>query len=415
MQRVPVISKNNLPLMPTKASRARRWIKEGKAIGKFNKLGMFSVQLLIDSVDIKTQDVVIGLDPGKMFSGVAVQSQKYTLQMLHLVLPFKTVKKRMEQRSMMRRGRRGRRIKRTLSFAKRNHRQARFDNRRGSLLRTLLERSSPQQVRASCELSKEAQPPLEVRAKLAPSIRANKDLEYRTITLLCEIYPVNKIVVEEVEARGNKSFSPVMVGQRYQINRLSELANVTLKKGWETSNFRKYLGLHKEKSDKSLQIPETHAVDAITLACSEFVQYKSWEGTKNHGASWIGKVNITESQFTILRRPPISRRQLHLMVPAKGGIRRKYGGTVTKHGLRKGDYVKATQGNTTYFGWVSGDTEKQVSVSDQDWKRLGQFSKNKVLLIKRSTGLITTVVKTTRVAFLSGLKTLSFPHPARSL
>ncbi|ELR99119.1 RRXRR domain-containing protein, partial [Gloeocapsa sp. PCC 73106] len=31
MQRVPVISKDNQPLMPTKPSRARRWIKEGKA------------------------------------------------------------------------------------------------------------------------------------------------------------------------------------------------------------------------------------------------------------------------------------------------------------------------------------------------------------------------------------------------
>jgi hypothetical protein len=383
MQRVPVISIIHSPLMPTKPSRARRWIKEGKAIGKFNKLGMFYVQLLIESTDTKIQDVVIGLDPGKMFSGVAVQSRKYTLQMLHLVLPFKSVKKRMEQRVMMRRGRRGRRIKRSLSFSKRNHRQARFDNRRGS--------------------------------KLAPSIRANKDLEYRTITLLSEIYPVNNIVVEEVEARGNKSFTPVMVGQRYQIERLSKIAKVTLKKGWETCNIRKYLGLHKEKSDKSLQIPETHAVDAVTLACSEFVQYKSWEGTKSHGASWIGKVDITESQFTILRRPPISRRQLHLMVPSPGGNRRKYGGTVTKHGFRKGDYVKAAQGNKTFFGWVSGDTEKQVSVSDQNWKRLGQFSKNKVLLIKRSTGLITTVVKTTRIASISGLKTLSFAHPARFL
>jgi RRXRR protein len=383
MQRVPVISKDNLPLMPTKPSRARRWITEGKALGKFNKLGMFYVQLLVDLIEPKTQDIVIGLDPGKMFSGIAVQSRKYTLQMLHLVLPFQSIKKRMEQRAMMRRGRRGRRIQRNLSFTKRNHRQARFDNRCGS--------------------------------KLPPSIRANKDLEYRVISLLCDIYPVKTIVVEEVKAIGNKSFSPVMVGQRYQIERLSKIAKVTLKKGWETSNLRKYLRLYKEKFDKSLQIPETHAVDAITLACSEFVKYKSCVGTKSHGASWIGKVNITESQFTILRRPPISRRQLHLMVPSIRGIRRKYGGTVTKHGLRKGDYVKATQGNKTYFGWVSGDTEKQISVSDQDWKRLGQFSKNKVSRIKRSTGLITTVVKTTRVASLSGLKTLSFPHPVRSL
>ncbi len=354
--RVPVISKENLPLMSTKPSRARRWIKEGKAIGKFNKLGIFYVQLTIQPSDTKTQEIVIGLDPGKMFSGVAVQTKKYTLQMLHLVLPFKTVKERMEQRSMMRRGRRGRRINRKLSFSKRSHRQSRFDNRRNS--------------------------------KLPPSIRANKDLEYRTISLLCELYPVKIIVIEEVEAKSSKSFSPVMVGQRYQINRLSKLANVELKKGWETSNLRKHLGLHKEKSDKSLQIPETHAVDAVTLACSEFVKYKTWEGVKSHGASWVGNVTITPSQFTILRRPPISRRQLHLMVPSKGGNRRKYGGTVTRHGFRKGDYVEATQGKKSFFGWVSGDTEKQVSVSDCNWKRLGQCTAKKVRLIQRNTGLI---------------------------
>jgi hypothetical protein len=370
--RVPVISADNTPLMPTKASRARRWIKEGKAIGKFNKLGIFYVQLTIEPSDTKTQDIVIGLDPGKMFSGVAVQTKKYTLQMFHLVLPFKTVKDRMEQRAMMRRGRRGRRINRKLSFSKRSHRQARFDNRRNS--------------------------------KLPPSIRANKDLEYRTITLLCEIYPIKTIVVEEVEARGSKSFSPVMVGQRYQINRLSELANVELKKGWETSNLRKYLGLHKEKSDKSLQIPETHAVDAVTLACSQFVQYKSWEGVKTHGASWVGNVTITNSQFTILRRTPISRRQLHLMVPSKGGNRRKYGGTTTRHGFRKGDFVEATQGKKSFFGWVSGDTEKQVSVSDCNWKRLGQCTAKKVRLIQRNTGLI--VLSTRKMFNLTATPTL---------
>lgn len=234
MTRVPVVSADNTPLMPTKPSRARRWIKEGKAIGKFNKLGMFYVQLIAEPSDTQTQEIVIGLDPGKLYSGIAVQSKKYTLQMLHLVLPLLTVKGRMEQRAMMRRGRR---INRKVSFAQRAHRQARFDNRRGS--------------------------------QLPPSIRANRDLEYRTITLLYEIYPVQTIVVEEVKAKGDKSFSPAMVGQQYQIERLSQLAEVKLKKGWETSNLRQHLGLHKEKSDKSLPIPETHAVDAVTLACLE--------------------------------------------------------------------------------------------------------------------------------------------------
>jgi hypothetical protein len=370
--RVPVISVDNTPLMPTKPSRARRWIKDGKAIGKFDKLGIFYVQLLAEPSNTETQEIVLGLDPGKLFSGIAVQSKKFTLQMLHLVLPFKTVKDRMEQRAMMRRTRRGRRINRRLSFNNRNHRQGRFDNRRGS--------------------------------KLPPSIRANKDLEYRVISLLLQLYPIKTIVIEEVEARGNKGFSPVMVGQRYQIIRLSKLTNVVLKKGWETSNLRKHLGLHKEKSDKSLQIPETHAVDAVTLACSEFVKYQTWEGAKNHGASWVGGVDVTESQFTIVRRPPISRRQLHLMAFSSCGNRRKYGGTTTRHGFRKGDFVKASQGSKTFFGWVSGDTEKQVSVSDANWKRLGQCTVKKVKLIRRSTGLMITAVKTARVASLSALK-----------
>jgi len=40
------------------------------------------------------------------------------------------------------------------------------------------------------------------------------------------------------------------------------------------------------------------------------------------------------------------------------------------------------------IGWVSGDTQKQISVSDANWKRLGQFTAAKVSLIARSTGLV---------------------------
>jgi hypothetical protein len=73
-----------------------------------------------------------------------------------------------------------------------------------------------------------------------------------------------------------------------------------------------------------------------------------------------------------------------LMVPAKGRLRRKYGGSTTLHGLRKGDLVKSPKG----IGYVSGDTEKQVSVSNANWKRLGQIASSKVQLIRRSNGLI---------------------------
>lgn len=68
MLRVPVISKDNKPLMPAKSSRVRRWIKEGKAIGRFNDLGIFYVQLIAEPSDNNTQPIAIGIDPGKLFS-----------------------------------------------------------------------------------------------------------------------------------------------------------------------------------------------------------------------------------------------------------------------------------------------------------------------------------------------------------
>lgn len=56
------------------------------------------------------------------------------------------------------------------------------------------------------------------------------------------------------------------------------------------------------------------------------------------------------------------------------------------NGFRKGDLVKSSKG----VGYVSGDTERQVSVSDANWKRLGQIASSKVQLIRRSNGLIVT-------------------------
>ena len=100
------------------------------------------------------------------------------------------------------------------------------------------------------------------------------------------------------------------------------------------------------------------------------------------------KVELTNAPFSVIKRPPVSRRQLHLMIPAKGGVRRKYGGTTTRHGFRKGDYVETERKGVKYRGWVSGDTKTQISVSDFNWKRLGRFSTKKTQLLKRSTNLI---------------------------
>jgi hypothetical protein len=359
--------------MPTKASRARRWLKEGKAKVVHNDLGIFQIQLVLHPKSYCLQQLVVGIDPGKHYTGVGVQSAKFTLWLAHLQLPFKTVKDRMEQRRMMRRGRRGRRINRKLSYIHRAHRQKRFSNRRGN--------------------------------KLPPSIRANRELELRVLEELSWIYPITTVVYEIIKARGDKGFSPVMVGQKWQLQNLADYGEVKQVEGWQTANIRQQLGLHKQKHSKGDAIPATHAVDGVALAASAFIRYGKID---RYTQGWIGEVAITPAPFTVIRRPPVSRRQLHLMVPAKGGVRRKYGGTVTRHGFRKGDYVKATQGDKTYFGWVSGDTEKQVSVSDQNWKRLGQFSKNKVRLVQRSTGLI--VLPTGEIVKFDGIEPPNLTH-----
>lgn len=353
--------------MPTKCSRARKWLKAGKAKVVYNDLGIFAVQLTSESSGRQTQPIAVGIDPGKKYSGIGVQSAKTTLWLAHLQLPFDTVKGRMEQRRMMRRGRRGRRINRKVPYSQRAHRQKRFENRR--------------------------------HKKVPPSIRANRQLEIRVIKELTGIYPLTTAVWEVVVARGDKGFSPVMVAQYWAINQLEKLLPVIRQEGWQTSNLRQWIGLEKQKTKKGDAIPATHAVDGVSLASSQFVRYRQLKGKQGW---WEGSVTITPALFAVIRRPPTCRRQLHLMVPSKGGIRRKYGGTTTRHGFRKGDYVRAEQAGRVYCGWVSGDTERQVSVSNADWKRLGQFSAKKVQLLQRSTGLI--VVPSTGLSNLPLLK-----------
>lgn len=354
--RVAVVDNTGQPLMPTTPQRARRWVESGKAIGKWSKLGVWYVQLTAEPSGRETQEIAVGIDPGKLYSGVGVQSAKATLFRGHLVLPFKRVKERMEFRAMMRRGRRGRRINRKVAFDLRAHRQKRFSNRRAR--------------------------------KMPPSIRANRQLELRVLRELMKLYPISSIVYEYVKARGNKGFSPVMVGQRWMLDELRKTGLPVFNQyGWQTANMRRHLGVEKSVN-KAEQSPNSHAVDGVALAASQFAHYQQFHRMGVDGGDWVGTVAVTDSEFRIIRRPPVSRRQLHLAVPAKGGVRRKYGGTVTRHGLRKGDFVKAEKKGQFFFGWVSGDTKAQLSLSNQSWERLGYFSPKKAQLIQRSTGLL---------------------------
>ena len=60
---VPVVDKNQNPLMPTTPRRAGEVIKSGKAT-PFWKNAVFCVRLNIDPSNDYKQEVVVGVDPG---------------------------------------------------------------------------------------------------------------------------------------------------------------------------------------------------------------------------------------------------------------------------------------------------------------------------------------------------------------
>jgi len=74
---VPVVDKNGNPLMPTIPSRARRWIKSGKAT-PFWKGKLFCVRLNIEPSNNQTQPIVLGIDTGSKKEGFTAKSKSHT-------------------------------------------------------------------------------------------------------------------------------------------------------------------------------------------------------------------------------------------------------------------------------------------------------------------------------------------------
>ncbi|WP_413164073.1 RRXRR domain-containing protein [Capilliphycus salinus ALCB114379] len=120
---------------------------------------------------------------------------------------------------------------------------------------------------------------------------------------------------------------------------------------------------------------------------------KRYSGTaKTRGYIWKGSVQITPAIFKVISKPRITRRRLHDAIPAKGGVRERYGGSTTPFKARKGDLIEYTTKSNgkekKVTGYCSGYTGKKLSLSDANWSRLGRFANSKCRIIKRNTGLV---------------------------
>ncbi len=192
MKFVPVFNMKNEPLMPTTWYRAKRWIKTRKAT-PFYKKGVFCVRLNVKTEENK-QSIAIGVDAGIKKEGFTVKSKFHTYINTQADA-VNHVKKAMEIRKIMRRGRRGR---------KTPCRQPRYNRAKGGI---------------------------------APSIRARYQWKLRILKWLGKLYPITNIIVEDIKAktkgqkRWDKSFSPLEIGKKWFY---AKLDNLTLIEGYET-------------------------------------------------------------------------------------------------------------------------------------------------------------------------------------
>jgi len=121
---VPVVDRNQQPVMPTTPARARRWIRRGKAT-PFWKGGVWCVRLNQEPSARATQPIAVGIDPGSKKEALAVKATAHTY--LNIQADAVTwVKDAVATRSRMRRARR---------FRKTPCRQPRFNRARGGLPR----------------------------------------------------------------------------------------------------------------------------------------------------------------------------------------------------------------------------------------------------------------------------------------
>jgi len=164
---VYVINQNGNPLMPCKPTKAKHLLKAGKA--KVIKRNPFTIKLLWNCEE-NTQEVVAGMDTGSKNIGCAATTNGKEVYQ-SVVQIRQDVSKKMEQRRMYRRSRRGRKTR---------YRKARWNNR--------------------ASMRKEG--------RLAPSIKSKVDSHLREKKFVESILPVSRWKVETASFDIHKISNP---------------------------------------------------------------------------------------------------------------------------------------------------------------------------------------------------------------
>ena len=321
---VPVIY-NNKPLMPSTEKHARQMVKSRKAT-PFWKRGIFCIRLNQKPSSFNLQPVAVGIDPGSKKEAFTVKSKTHTYLNIQADA-VSHVKKAIEDRRNMRRGRR---------FRKTPWRQNKMNRKHGGL---------------------------------PPSTKARWQWKLRIIAQLAKIYPITDIIVEDIKAmtkegkrKWNLSFSPLEAGKKWFCSELEQFGHVKLIEGYTTKTLRDSLGLKKTKAKLS-EVFEAHCVDSWVMANACIGGH---EKPDNTGIMFISPIRL-------------HRRQLHAFQSAKSGFRRLYGGTRSL-GLKRGSLVKHSKYGYCYVGGTMNDRISLHSL--KDGKRLCQNAKLSDIIFK---------------------------------
>jgi hypothetical protein len=294
--------------MATTPNRAATWVKSGKAT-PFWKRGIFCVRLNIEPSARVIQSVTVGVDPGSKKEGFTVKSEAHTF--LNIQSDAVTwVKDAVKTRREMRKARR---------FRTTPCRKPRFNLAKGGL---------------------------------PPSTKARWGWKLRICHWITKMLPIDSFVVEDIKARTtgkrrwDKSFSPLEVGKKWFYEELKKIGRVETKQGFETKELRDTVGLKKSGS-KMAETFEAHCVDSWVLA-----------------NSWVGGHIIPDNKEMLLITPlRFHRRQLHMLQPANGGVRKPYGGSRSL-GFKRGSLIKHPTWGLSYVGGTSRNRISLHSLTD---------------------------------------------------
>jgi hypothetical protein len=276
---VPVLDLHGKALKPCHVRTARKLIQKGLVKRKWFK-GIMVVQMLRET-DYGIQPIAVGIDPGSKREGFTVKSKKHVyLNVLSDAVTW--AKDRLEIRKNQRR-----------------HRRFKTPCRKNKLNKN--------------------------GTKLIPSIKARYQIKLNVLKWFKKLYPIQEIVIEDIKAetrkgkinrRWNINFPPIEVAKNWFYTEVKKIGNLILKSGYDTFNHRNQLGL-KKSSDKKKESFESHNVDSYCLADMVIP----------------GKLD-NKSIFRIIPMK-FRRRQLHVLEPIKGNIRKSYGGTMSL-GIKRG-------------------------------------------------------------------------------